>query len=129
MKPESPLLGCFAKIEWAETEIDNLKTEIETLFRANPHTISAKLDANGIEVSRLEAPSIPSRFNVFAGKILASFREPFDQMLTALAEHSGKSSAGIQFPFGETIDRFKVPDRGSVNPTPLGGLGQRHFAA
>jgi hypothetical protein len=24
---------------------------------------------------------------------------------------------------------FKVPDRGSVNPTPLGGLGQRHFAA
>ena len=26
-------------------------------------------------------------------------------------------------------DLFKVPDRGSVNPTPLGGLGQRHFAA
>jgi hypothetical protein len=24
---------------------------------------------------------------------------------------------------------FKVPDRGSVNPTPLGGLGRRHFAA
>jgi hypothetical protein len=28
-----------------------------------------------------------------------------------------------------TVWDFKVPDRGSVNPTPLGGLGQRHFAA
>jgi cold shock CspA family protein len=24
---------------------------------------------------------------------------------------------------------FRVPDRGSVNPTPLGGLGPGHFAA
>jgi hypothetical protein len=29
----------------------------------------------------------------------------------------------------DTLQYFKVPDRGSVNPTPLGGLGQRHFAA
>ena len=32
----------------------------------------------------------------------------------------------LQYPF---VKLFKVPDRGSVNPTPLGGLGQRHFAA
>jgi hypothetical protein len=32
--------------------------------------------------------------------------------------------------YAQCHDRvFKVPDRGSVNPTPLGGLGQRHFAA
>jgi hypothetical protein len=29
----------------------------------------------------------------------------------------------------DPLIQFKVPDRGSVNPTPLGGLGQRHFAA
>ena len=33
MKPESPLLSCFAKIEWAEAEINDLEKKISDLLR------------------------------------------------------------------------------------------------
>jgi|HubBroStandDraft_2_1064218.scaffolds.fasta_scaffold627629_2 hypothetical protein len=36
---------------------------------------------------------------------------------------------GIGFLMAHALDAFRVPDRGSVNPTPLGGLGPGHFAA
>jgi hypothetical protein len=44
------------------------------------------------------------------------------KMLARIAENYNPRQANQARP-------FKVPDRGSVNPTPLGGLGRRHFAA
>jgi hypothetical protein len=126
MKPESPLLACFAKIEWAKTEIDNLAKRIDDLFANKPvvilplslyrpavypfgiNKLTSKIDANGIEVWRYAIPKIPTDLNVTTGAILHSLRSPLDQMLSAIALQTHDSPSGVAFPFGRTRDEFKT---------------------
>jgi hypothetical protein len=135
MKPESPLLAPFAKIKWAETEIDQFAGEIAKLFtfadlvRDRPHhefpgdhplppdfgvhplgkyPVASNIDANGIEVWRYAVPEIPHAFSVTVGAILHTLRSPLDQMLSAIALQSHASPRGVGFPFGETKDKFQA---------------------
>jgi hypothetical protein len=123
MKPETPLLECFAKIEWAETEINKLAPRLNDLLkipivRGLPpisvytpsvlpiglNKLTSQIDVNGIEVWRLVAPNVPSDFNVTVGSILHNLRSPLDQMLSALTA----SPEGVAFPFGRTRDEFET---------------------
>jgi hypothetical protein len=134
MKPESPLLACFAKIEWAETEINNLHQRIADLFKRPPnlnifapqpfpgdrprpvpkpyptgfYKSAAKIDSNGVEVWRFVVPEIPTDFNVTVGNILHNLRSPLDQMLSAVALQTHGSANQVAFPFGRTRDEFKT---------------------
>jgi hypothetical protein len=133
-QPESPLLGCFAKIEWAETEINNLQARIADLFRPIPrlnifapkpfpgdrprppplpyptgfYKSTSKIDSNGVEVWRFALPEIPTDMNVTVGNILHNLRSPLDQMLSAVALLSHDSPHGVAFPFGRTKYEFKI---------------------
>jgi hypothetical protein len=132
MKTESPLLECFAKIEWAETEINNLQGRIDGLFKPAPnlnvfapkpfpgdhprpppmpyptglHKSAPKIDANGVEVWRYIFPDIPPALNVTVGAILHSLRTPLDQMLSTIAVETHDSPRGVAFPFARDRDEF-----------------------
>jgi hypothetical protein len=134
MKPESALLACFAKVEWAETEINNLQVRIDDLFRPAPnlnifapqpfpgdrprpppmpyptglHKSASKVDSNGVEVWRYTLPDIPTAFNVTVGAILHSLRSPLDQMLSAIALQNHDSPRDVSFPFGRNRDEFRT---------------------
>jgi len=132
MKPESPLLACFAKIKWAETEINNFERRITDLFKPPPklnifqpqpfpgdrprpppkpyptgfYKSASHIDSNGVEVWRFVIPEIPTDFNVTVGNILHNLRSPLDQMLSAVALLTHKSAHQVAFPFGRTQDEF-----------------------
>jgi hypothetical protein len=133
MKTESPLVECFAKVEWAETEIDKLAGLIAKLFFVPSvtnlppkprfpgdhivfpgmyptgfHKVASHIDANGIEVWRYVVPDIPTDFNVTVGAILHSLRTPLDQMLSTIAVEAGDTPRQVAFPFGRTCDEFKL---------------------
>jgi hypothetical protein len=57
---------------------------------------------------------------------VAVWCEPNSSFVTRLKTAILSNMAAID---DVTIQPFRVPDRGSVNPTPLGGLGPGHFAA
>ena len=134
MKPEAPLLECFAKIKWAKTEIDKLVRPINSLtatprFNLPPprhlpgdwpipsypslyptglHKVTSKIDSNGIEVWRYAEPDIPPELSVSVGAILHNLRTPLDQMLSTIALLNHNSASGVAFPFGRTRDEFKT---------------------
>lgn len=134
MKSETPLLECFAKIEWAKTEIDKLVEPIgrltavprfnlpparhfpgdwptpsyPSLYPTGVHKVTSQIDANGIEVWRFAGPEIPSALNVSVGAILHDLRSPLDQMLSTVALQKHASASGVAFPFGRTKDEFKT---------------------
>jgi hypothetical protein len=134
MKTESPLLECFAKIEWAETAINDLKIKIDTLFKPAPnlnifapvrfpgdkprrspmpyptglHKSVKHVDSNGIEVWRYVFPDIPTSLNVSVGAILHNLRSPLDQMLSTIAVQTHDSPRGVSFPFGRDRKEFQA---------------------
>jgi hypothetical protein len=134
MKPQAPLSECFAKIEWTETEIKNLKIKIDSLFKVAPKLNifapvkfpgdkprrppmpyptglqkSVKhIDVNGVEVWRYAIPDIPTSLNVMTGTILHSLRTPLDQMLSTITAQTHGTVTGIGFPFGNDQDRFEA---------------------
>jgi hypothetical protein len=134
MKPKSPLLGCFAKIEWAESEIDDVQTKINGLVKPVPQLnifapqkfpgdkprpppkpyptgfskSTATVDSNGVEVWRYVVPEIPTALNVTVGAILHSLRTPLDQMLSAIALKTHDSPRGVAFPFGRNREEFEI---------------------
>ena len=129
-----PLLECFAKVEWAETEINNLKIKIDELFKPAPnlnifapvkfpgdkprrapmpyptglHKSVKHVDANGVEVWRYVFPDIPTSLNVTVGAILHSLRSPLDQMLSSIAVKTHDSPRGVAFPFGRNRGEFEA---------------------
>jgi hypothetical protein len=134
MKSESPLHECFAKIVWAETEINKLVPQIgaltatprfslppprkfpgdwptrgyPSLYPTGIHKVASHIDSNGIEIWRFVAPDIPPALNVTVGAILHNLRSPLDQMLSAIALQKHSSANQVGFPFGRTRDEFKT---------------------
>jgi hypothetical protein len=134
MKTESPLLECFAKIEWAETAINDFKIKIGEFFQPAPnlnifapvkfpgdkprrppmpyptglHKSVKHIDANGVEVWRYAVPDIPTSFNVTAGSILHNLRSPLDQMLSTIAVQTHDSPRGVSFPFGRNQKKLET---------------------
>jgi len=134
MKPEPHLLSCFAKLEWAKAEINNLQRRISDLFKPPPklnifapqrfpgdkprpppkpyptgfYKSTSKIDSNGIEVWRFTVPEIPTDLNVMVGNILHNLRSPLDQVLSAVALLSHDSPRGVAFPFGRTQNEFTI---------------------
>ena len=140
----SPFLECFAKIEWAETAINDLKIKIDGLFRPVPSVAmfapvrypgdrlrgypppyptglykSVKhIDPNGVEVWRYVAPDIPASFSVDAGAILHNLRSPLDQMLSTIALRTHNSPRGVSFPFGRDQKEFEANLAGQKKLSP-----------
>src|SRR5579864_1970755 len=134
MTPQSPLSECFAKIEWAETAINDLKVKIDDLFKPAPnlnifapvrfpgdrprrppmpyptglHRSVKHIDANGVEVWRYVFPEIPASLNVSVGAILHNLRSPLDQMISTIAVQTHDSPRGVSFPFGRDRSEFEV---------------------
>jgi transposase len=110
--------------------------EVAALFEVSPSSVIKWLRRwrdDGSSVSKPSGGSV-SPLERHADWLLVMIAEhpdlTLDEAVTAMRKRRivGSRSALSRFFIRHNIT-FKVPDRGSVNPTPLGGLGQRHFAA
>jgi hypothetical protein len=109
MKPE-PLVSLYAKIEWANSEIEKLNTAIIRYFETNPCEVKSKINAEGTEeIWRFHwKHKIPESMRIQVGNILKNLRDPLDQVLAAVSMmHRGKNN-GVSFPFGSAIHEYEA---------------------
>jgi class 3 adenylate cyclase len=91
-------------------------------------SLMARLDRLGSAKEVAQIGAVIGR--EFSHALLAAVATKEEAALQAALD--GLADAGLLFRQGtppQATYLFKVPDRGSANPTPLGGLGRRHFAA
>jgi hypothetical protein len=106
----SMLIAPFAKIERSATQINDFGGEIRAFFDKRPYDLVSESNPEGIEeIWRFKLNRrLPHSFNVKVGEILHNLRSPLDQILSAIALQSQKTSGGVAFPFGRTKIDFEA---------------------
>ncbi len=105
---QNPLVGSFAKVEWARSEIDKLNERINVILKGGPDVLSSYVNEQGIEVRRLSPPSIPHDLNIEVGNIIQNLRAPLDKALSTIAIQFYPTHTGVQFPFGDNENHFET---------------------
>jgi hypothetical protein len=108
MHPE-PLLGIHAKIERAETHINDLMAVFNAWVASNPYELVSEVHPDGSEeVWRFRnIKRFPSNISPIAGDAFSNLRTVLDNLVGALAIRNGKTPQGASFPFGVSVEEFE----------------------
>lgn len=108
MQPE-PLIGIYAKIERAETHIQDLVRQFNAYILSNPYELVTEINAERTEqVWRFKlVRHMPTAISTIAGDATRNLRTSLDNLVSAIAVKNGKTFAGTSFPFGGTVEEFE----------------------
>jgi hypothetical protein len=103
-----PLDGCWAKIERAKEQIQNLEGEITALLNSGAYSIAGECQLDRQRyVFKIVGPSVPLRIAVVAGEIVHHLRSGFDHVIWALASKNRlPDEERITFPVCETPEKY-----------------------
>jgi hypothetical protein len=111
-----PLEGCWAKIDRAKENIDNLHKEItDFINRDSAYKIVGHHKKEGLEYSLVAFgdPQVPLRFAVLAGEIIHHLRSSLDHLVYGLIIQNGAApSKRSQFPICSTVEKFEDACKG-----------------
>jgi hypothetical protein len=105
------LIGCRAKIQRAEENIQNLNGEITAFLAAHPkpYRIVREFRNNGRQYAFVAFgnPTVPPRFAVLAGEIIHHLRSSLDHLICALVKKQGGTpTRKHQFPIYTSAKKF-----------------------
>jgi len=112
--------SCYAKIQRAEENINNLNLEISTFLgrEPKPYHIVRQFQNDGLQYAFIAkgSPVVPVRIAVLAGEIFHHLRSSLDHLLCALVLKNSKIvSSSHQFPICTTAVGFdKACQNGSI---------------
>jgi hypothetical protein len=109
-----PLDGCWAKIERAKENIQNLETEIAAFIQPDPYTITGNVNYQTKDCTFVvNAKTVPLRFSVLTGEIVHHLRSSLDHVIWALAlQHTALPAPYISFPICLSEEKFKAAKKG-----------------
>lgn len=107
-----PLDGCWAKVERAKENIENLNREITAFLNRDPkpYKVVGQHQNDGREYAFIVSgdPYVPPRFSVLAGEIVHHLRSSLDHLVHALIVRNGGTPANNnQFPICTTREKFE----------------------
>jgi hypothetical protein len=104
-----PLDGCWAKIQRAKEQINNLNIEITSLLNNDAYSVVGEFQPERQRyVFKIVGPPVPLRIAVLAGEIIHHLRSCFDHVVWALASKNGiPDETRITFPVCETAEKYK----------------------
>jgi hypothetical protein len=105
-----PLLAPFAKIEWANAEIENLDAAIKGFFSVDPYSLRSYLNSERTQqIWRFELTrKLPPVLSVRTGNILKNLREPLDNVIAAVSMLHRRKDEGVDFPFSHSIEKYEA---------------------
>jgi hypothetical protein len=106
-----PLDGCWAKIQRAKEQINNLNIEVSN----DAYSVVGEFQPERQRyVFKIVGPPVPLRVAVLAGEIIHHLRSCFDHVVWALARKNGipDETRDITFPVCETPEKYKKRIKG-----------------
>jgi hypothetical protein len=98
------LEGAFAKLQWADREIEKARDEIRTFLNKEPYKVIIDAETEpGIRLIKFDLQErIPALLNVSIGQILSAQRSSLDLLAVALAKRNRvQKLRSIYFPIAE----------------------------
>jgi hypothetical protein len=108
--------GCWAKIERANENIENLNAEIGAFVHSDNYIIVRHLDHQTKTCTfHARGQSIPLRFSVLAGEIIHHLRSSLDHLIWALVLTRHRApDFKVQFPICLAADKFEATVKAGI---------------
>jgi len=98
----------YAKLDWAQKRLDELKVEVSNFTNARPYKVTGEHDfARGDYVIRVSPEECPPLLPLLVSDVLCSLRPSLDYVIYALSIlDSGAPQEGTQFPICSSPEQF-----------------------
>jgi hypothetical protein len=107
--PILDLRGAYAKLDWADGQLNILDAEARTFLARNPYRVVADTnpDFTGRVLIIELTEQIPTSLRTGVGMVVQAFRDSLDYLAVALAEHNGAvEPKDVYFPIADSKERF-----------------------
>lgn len=107
----TPFAAPYAKITRTERQIEEIDQAVQSFAASAPFEITSRVDAAADEQiwSFKLKTNLPPDISVQAGEVIHNLRSSLDQMLVeTITHHDSGTEAGIEFPFGQTEEKFET---------------------